>query len=164
MRHLELRVRAPYVPPPKAGAKKDPSIALIDVDLDVPEPEMAMVNLGYYIDRPHVIHSLVRKAIAKISRMEKQPLVTREVLWDIWEACYFLSRADTRESRTWADFVRACELNRSKVNPQRWSEDVYHETSQEAIYGANWRLLDVPSANTCKRGWDCTRTSYRLIW
>lgn len=155
MRHLVLRVRVPYIPPPKAGATKDASLAIISIDLNYRQAEEAVVTLGYYSDVPLAIHPFVKKAVTKIPRVEKKPLVSKEVLWELWEACYFLGRSDPRERRSWADFVRAYKLNQSKEKPQRWSEDVYFEMIQESVHGPDWRVRKVPSSDIGKPTWDC---------
>ncbi|KAK4619966.1 hypothetical protein CLAFUW4_10988 [Fulvia fulva] len=115
IRYLELSIRVPFIPPAKTGATKDPSVATINIDLSVTNPDRAVEYLDYYSDCPLMTKPLVRKAIAKIPRVEKKPLVTREVLWDIWEACYFLSRSDPRERRTWPTSAGHMSSTRAKT-------------------------------------------------
>ncbi|KAF2167081.1 hypothetical protein M409DRAFT_22515 [Zasmidium cellare ATCC 36951] len=138
LRHLEFKVRVPYVLP-KPESLRDPSTAIINVDLNCPHVDEGMKVRGYYETCPLAILPWVRRAVAKVPRVERKPIVSKEVLWDIYEACYLLTRSDCRERRTWAEFQRAYELNQSRAKPLPWSENLYYEMSQEVIHGPAWR-------------------------
>lgn len=153
IRHLEVKVKMPYVLP-KPGSVHDPSVAIIKIDLNCPNVDEAMTMHGYYETCPLVIIPWVRKAVSKIPRVDRKAIVSKEVLWDIYEACYLLTRSDCRERRTWADFQRAYELNQSKEKSRPWSEDVYYEMSQEAIYGPGWRQREDDKKCNVHRPWE----------
>lgn len=154
IRRLELKIRLPYVLP-KSGSSMDPSVAIINIDLDYPCLDDAISVQGYYRTCPLAIIHWVRKAVLKVSRVDRKPIVSREVLWDIYESCYLLTRSDSRERRTWADFERAYELNQSKARPMPWSENVYYEMSQEAIHGPGWQEREVEKKRNVKIAWEC---------
>lgn len=154
IRRLELKVRVPYVLP-KPGSFLDPSTATISIDLNYPNLDDAVSIRGYYSTCPLAILPWIRKAVSKIPRVDRKPIVSKEVLWDIYEACYLLTRSDSRERRTWADFERAYELNRSKQRPRPWSENVYYEMSQEAIHGPGWWEKQADKKRSVKIVWEC---------
>lgn len=154
IRRLQLEVRIPYVLP-KPGSGMDPSMAIININLNYPNVAEAMTVQGYYKTCPLTILPWVRKAMSKVPRADRKPIVSKEVLWDIYEACYLLTRSDCRDRRTWAEFRRAYELNQSKDKPRPWSEEVYYEMSQEAIYGPAWRRREDYKKSTIERVWEC---------
>ncbi|KAK4493718.1 hypothetical protein PRZ48_014903 [Zasmidium cellare] len=154
IRHMELKVRVPYVLP-KAGSVMDPSVAVIRIDLNRSDVDEGMNVSGYYKTCPLAILPWVKKAVAKVPRLDRRPIVSREVLWDIYEACYLLTRSDCRERRTWAEFQRAYELNQSKTRPRPWSEEVYYEMSQEAIHGPAWRQQEEKPKSNVRKVWEC---------
>lgn len=154
IRNLEVKVRIPYVLP-KPGSVLDPSVAIINVNLNCPNVDEAMTVHGYYKTCPLAIIPWARKAVSKVARVDRKPIVSKEVLWDIYEACYLLTRSDCRERRTWADFQRAYELNKLKEKPRPWSEDVYYEMSQEAIHGPAWRRREEDKKSNVQRVWEC---------
>lgn len=139
VRRLEIIVAVPFIRPTNIEAADDPSKAVIDIDLNCSAADKAISISGYYGKHSGpMILPYLRKAVSKIPRVERKPLVSAEMLWDIYEACYFVSRSDSTERRKWPAFTRAYELNRRKDNSRPWSETVWYESNEELIHGPGW--------------------------
>lgn len=144
IRRLQLMVKVPYVLPAKSGALEDPSQAVITIDLDFADSNRAIVVQGYYRDKGLMILPYLQRALAKVPRLDRKPLISKEILWDIYESCYFIMRADMYERRTWPEFTRAYAFNQRKQAPKPWCESVFYESTQELIHGPRWQDMLAP--------------------